>query len=223
MNCRLQSPCFKTAPPHITSQPLMSGAGVIARASAGGVILAFIACHALNTPFFHVEDPQIRTKAATGAVNAVIMSAAFELAFETGLARHNMQLSTKTQMLVHYAIIEGAYWTYHTAQHAFAFIWSTTGHGVHHSVGKETEMSPLDAWFMHPFDFLGWSACAILPNVFQATRLHASQHTRLLTIMATVLMLQHTPAWTMCTESGWCAGHPLHHADGGKTSLLLGL
>ena len=192
----------------------MRASKVIARASAGGVIMAFLACHLMKTPFFQVEDPMLESKVSTSIVNAAIMAVSFEFAFETGKARHNLQMSTKTQIFMHYAVIELSYWAYHTAQHTIPLMWTATGHAVHHSVGKTVEMSPIDAWVLHPFDFLGWSACAILPNVFHATRLHAKQHTRLLTIMATILMLQHTPGWP---------GHPAHHSGSGKTSLLLGL
>jgi len=209
------------------------GASIIFRAAGVGTIIAAAACIAIGTPFAHTDDPEIMSKINVAAINAVLMALAFQLAFASKIATHNLQLASKTQLCAHYVVMELAYWSLHSLQHHFPALWSFFRHAVHHSVGSTAPISPIDAWFLHPYDFIAWSVCAIIPNIIPATKIHRVQHIRILTILAAILMLQHTPGWTFCTDS-FCIGHPIHHAPNntiqGKsplinpaTSLILGL
>ena len=213
----------------------LNAGALVVRASITAVIVVGCTCYAINVPIFIYDDPQLTTKLSIALINLAMMTTAFSVVFSCELASHNLQRSSWTRAVLHYIVIEVAYWAYHSVQHAFPFVWTATHHAVHHGVGVgDVPLSPLDAWIMHPLDFIGWSVCAVLPNVFTVTRLHAKQHQTLLTLLAVALMMQHSPAWVACTDTG-CVGHVVHHATGrvlnglpslfgtGVNSLLLGV
>lgn len=214
---------------------VLNAGTLIVRASVAAVGIVACVCYAIDTPTFIDDDPRLSSKLGFALVNLAMMATTFTVAFSCGLASHNLQHSSYARIALHYIVIEVTYWAYHNVQHALPFVGSATRHAVHHSVGvDDVPLSPLDAWVMHPFDFLGWSACAVVPNIFAVTRLHAKQHQALLTLLAVLLMMQHSPVWVACTDAG-CVGHVVHHASGrvldglpslfgtGVNSLLLGV
>lgn len=206
---------------------------LVLRASVSGTLVALCVCSVFGISFADYDDPAFGTKLAIAGMNALLMAIVFECAFMSGLAAHNLQHSSIVRIVLHYIVIELAYWSYHALQHASPFVWNLTDHAMHHSV-HAAKLVPMDAWYISATDFLGWSACAVLPNMLPVTRLHGVQHRTLLTVLAVALMLQHSPVWAACTDTG-CVGHVVHHAPSrtlhglpplfgtGVSSLLLGV